>query len=257
MKIYNSKFKKLVVSGCSFTYNNHKNTHCIWSNALAEWAGMHITNLAVPGAGNAHIKNSIILHLEQTQPAVDDTLVLVMWSGPERIDWITDEQLSRFKDQYPFTHNYAAGNELVVGGGWWANKPKTNLDQVLINYSKYQSDSSLALQSWLYIQDLENYLKIKGYNYYFLSWFDYSESVDMRNRWIKFDYELNQMNLTLDKTNWIASTADRSLGEWAVNHPEYLAEDQFHMRWQGHEVWLKEVLIPELIKKNVLNENTA
>ena len=87
---YKSKFKYLVVSGCSFTHNNHQESHCVWANTLAVWTNMTINNLAIPGAGNTHIKNSVILHLEKNKPNPADTLVLVMWSGPERIDWITE-----------------------------------------------------------------------------------------------------------------------------------------------------------------------
>jgi hypothetical protein len=251
MKIYSSKYKHIVVSGCSFTHNNH-DTPCSWPNILASWAGTTIDNLALPAAGNTHIKNSTILHLEQTRPCVDDTIVLIMWSGPEKIDWITDKNLSNFKNSYPFNYTYIQNNESVLGRNWWLNKKNCHVDDTINEYSKYQSNSSLSLNSWIQIQDLENYLKIKGYQYYFMSWFNYNDPVDNVNRWIDFDLELQKMNLLLDKNNWLANNnIQDSLGRWAQNHPEFLI-DKIHMDWPGHESWLKEVLIPELIDKNIL-----
>lgn len=247
-----SKFRHLVVSGCSFTHNNY-DTPCSWANTLAVWSGMTIDNLAIPGAGNTHIKNSTILHLEKTQSSPDDTLILIMWSGPERIDWITDRQQSNFKSMYPFEYFYTPENELTLGGSWWSNDAKTHLTQTIVEYSKYQSNSSLALNSWLQIQDLENYLKLHNYNYYFMSWFNYSDPVDFKNRWIEFAAELTNLGLTLDKTRWINSDVENSLGRWAQNHPEFLIADKFHMGWQGHEQWLRKILVPELINKNILS----
>lgn len=250
--IYQSKFTDLIVSGCSFTHNNHE-SHCTWGNTLAYWANMNITNLAVPGAGNAHIKNSIILHLEKHKPPTDSTLVIVIWSGPERIDWITDKHSSNFSNQHPFSYQYTDTNELVLSGSWWAKKIKTHLNKTLVDYSKYQSNSSLALQSWIYMQDLENYLKAHNYQYYFTSWFGYNGPVDQTNRWIDYDYELQKLGLERNQTHWLINQPENCLGNWSLVHPEFLWDDNFHVTWQGHEAWLTEILIPELIKKNVLD----
>jgi len=251
-----SKYKHLVVSGCSFTHNNHE-THCIWSNTLAKWSNMSVDNLAIPGAGNTHIKNSIVLHLEKNRPDPESTLVLVMWSGPERIDWITDQTSSQFARLYPFSYNYSKHNELTLGGNWWSSDPKDHLRRTLIEYSKYQSNSSLALNSWIQIQDLENYLIVNGYDYYFMSWFNYGDPVCNQNRWIEFNSELDSMGLKLNTARWLVRDIESSLGHWTKDRPEYLLEDGLHAGWSGHEAWLQEVLIPELIEKNILNEYTS
>lgn len=77
--------KQLVVSGCSFTANNHA-TSCAWANFLADACGADCVNLARDGAGNEHIARSVILYLEQHRPDPAHTLVLVMWSGVDRLD---------------------------------------------------------------------------------------------------------------------------------------------------------------------------
>lgn len=249
---FQTRFKQLLVSGCSFTHNNHPTTHCSWPNAMAHWGNMNITNLAIPGAGNAHVKNSILLHLEQVEIDIESTLIIVMWTGPERIDWITDQSSSNFSANYPFNYNYTNSNELVLGGNWWSNKANTHLTRTLVEYSKYQSNSSLALQSWIHMQDLENYLVVHGYNYYFTSWFDYSSTVDQSNRWIDFDKELNQLGLKRNLNKWITNQPEQHLGNWAVAHPEYLLEDRLHVSWQGHEAWLREILLPNLVQQKCI-----
>ena len=91
MKI-NSRYKHLVVSGCSFTYEPMNEWYPFaWPSLLAEFTGMTIDNLAIPGAGNDHISKSLILFLEKKNYNPKDTLVLVMWSGITRIDWICDK----------------------------------------------------------------------------------------------------------------------------------------------------------------------
>ena len=90
-QIVNSKFKKLVVSGCSFTHNNHHDK-CAWANLLADWSGMTIVNLATPGAGNEHIANSLILYLEKNKLDPSNTLVMAMWSGIDRNDLIVSRK---------------------------------------------------------------------------------------------------------------------------------------------------------------------
>jgi hypothetical protein len=228
----------------------------VWANTLATWSGMTINNLAIPGAGNTHIKNSVILHLEKTRPDPKTTLIMVMWTGPERVDWITDQRASNFKNIYPFEYSYTEHNELTLGGSWWANTKTDHLNEIIRNYSKYQSNSSLSLSNWLQIQDLKNYLKLHNYNYCFTSWFNYSDPVDNKNRWIEFDAELDKLGLSIDKTQWLANHITDSLGRWTANRPEYLLEDKLHAGWQGHEAWLRSVLVPELIEKNILNEST-
>ena len=235
-----------------FSHNNHPATHCTWGNTLAHWSGMNIVNLAIPGAGNAHIKNSILLYLETHKMDIESTLIITMWSGPERIDWITDIDNSNFAKQYPFSYQYTDHNELVVGGSYWGTTQTTNISRAIIEYSKYQSDSSLALQSWINMQDLNNYLKIHGYHYYFTSWFGYSSPVDYSNRWIEFDTELKKLGLKRNPARWIVDH-DQCLGNWTSTRPEYLLDDNLHPTWQGHEAWLSEILIPKLVQQNCIH----
>jgi hypothetical protein len=181
-------------------------------------------------------------------------LVIAMWSGINRIDWITDSKNSNFANEYSFKYQYDDYNELVVGGAWWNAKNPTPLIKTLIEYSKYQSTYSLTLHSWLSMQNLSNYLKVNKYIYCYTSFLKYKKHSFPSPHFADFDAELAKLNLSLDKEQWLPLSDDDHYGDWARKH-KYLEDDYFHPKFpEATEGWLKEILIPELIKKNILYE---
>ena len=249
-----SKFKHLVVSGCSFTHQPATAPGAFsWANLLANWTGMEIHNLAIPGAGNEHISKSAMLYLEKNKLPAEDTLVIIMWSGINRIDWITDASLSNFSTEYSFSYQYDDYNELTLGGAWWNAKRPTPLIKTLIEYSKYQSIHSLTLQSWLAMQNLTNYLKVNKFTHYHTSFLSYQRIV-LAEDYVDFDKELTKLNLSLDKKHWLPMAAEDHYGDWSRQR-KYLQPDGFHPRFpEATEGWLKEILIPQLINKDILYE---
>jgi hypothetical protein len=249
-----SKFKHLVVSGCSFTHQPEPTPGPFsWANLLAEWTGMQIHNLAIPGAGNDHISKSIILYLEKNKLPAEDTVVIVMWSGINRIDWVTDAENSNFSNEYGFNYQYDNHNELTLGGAWWNKKNPTPLMKALIEYSKYQSIHSLSLNSWLAMQNLSNYLKVNKYTYCYTSFLNY-RCIGQAADYVDFNTELKKLNLSLDKEPWLPLDDDDYYGDWARKR-NYLQPDNFHPKFpEANEGWTQEILIPELIKKNILYE---
>jgi hypothetical protein len=249
-----SKFKHLVVSGCSFTHQTNRIPgHFSWANLLANWTGMQIHNLAISGVGNDHISRSIILYLEKNKLPPEDTLVIVMWSGINRIDWITDAKDSKFSKEYSFNYQYDDYNELVTGGAWWNTTMPTPLMKAIIDYSKYQSIHSLTLHSWLAMQNLSNYLKVNQYTHCYTSYLNY-KSIGRAADYVDFDTELKKLNLYLDKESWLPLDDNEYYGDWARKR-KYLEGDSFHPKFpEATEGWLQEILIPELIKKNILYE---
>jgi|688.fasta_scaffold00324_28 hypothetical protein len=255
MNMFGSSYKNLLVSGCSFTHNNY-HTPVSWANNLAHWAGLNIHNLAIPGAGNTHIKNSIILWLEQHKPNPKDLLIMVMWSGIERVDWITDPTLSNFKKAYQFTYDYSDCTELVVGGNWWANRQVSLVEQALKEYTKFQNNQSLALTSWLAMTQLTDYLRQRDYTFYYTAYQNLWCEGDKTNQWINYGIELEKLNLILDNAPWLFFDHKHFLGTWVKTH-NHLWEDNLHPSHIGHELWCQEVLIPLLIEKKALYELTT
>jgi hypothetical protein len=239
-----SKFKNLIVSGCSFTYNEH-HTHIAWGNILAAWAGMNITNLAVNGAGNQHIANSIILYLEKNKPSPDDTLIMVMWSGLERVDWITDRSVTKDSDFTNHTYHYDEFNELTI-----KRIKHSHIASTFSNFLKYQSQQSLTLASWLAMMSLTTYLKNNNYKFYYTSYYDIFDTA-------RGDYEniLATLDLTLDKTDWINLISNEYLGNFVIEK-NLTAHDGWHPTIIGQEVWTEEILVPKLINIGLISEST-
>ena len=247
-----AKYQNLLVSGCSFTYNKDTGGPYAWPNVLASWYDLTLHNLAIPGAGNTHISHSVQFYLEQHRELTpDNTLILVMWSGPGRIDWMTDKSLSNFCDIYPATHEYVPGCELVCGGHWWNIKRPTHLFQTLIEYSKYQSESSFAAHTWMAMNSLSNYLTVRNFDYYYTSFLDLSKPVMHDAQRSDLFTDLSQLKLDFDFSRWISNERDEYLGEFARKR-KLLNDDKFHPSMEGHELWLTDVLIPKLQNKNIL-----
>ena len=87
--VHDFGIKNLIVSGCSFTYNSLDTTSLTWPYFLRDLGGFdQVLDTSLPGAGNSHISNSLIWALEMDQPDPATSLVIVMWSGHDRDDYI-------------------------------------------------------------------------------------------------------------------------------------------------------------------------
>ena len=249
-----SRFKHLVVSGCSFTHEpvNDWNPFS-WANTFGAQTDMEVHNLAIPGAGNDHISKSIILYLEKNKFDPANTLVLAMWSGVGRIDWITDKSLSHFGNEYPFTYNYDDNNEIALGGNWWNQRKPSQLIQTFIDYSKYQSDSTFALHSWLAMKNLSNYLTVNTFEYYFTSFVNYNNNnIKGDALVVNFFKELEKINLSIDQSHWLKLADKDYYGDWAKEH-DFLDNDDFHPKYpQATEGWVNEILIPLMKNEGIL-----
>ena len=237
VKIINSKFKKLIVSGCSFTHNRLGPSHA-WANLLADWAGMEIVNLASPGAGNGHIANSLVLYLEKNTPDPLTTLVMAMWSGLNRFDLIVDN--NKCGETWALDYYYDQFNRHTVAH-------HTQLNQQINNI---KSNKTMTLEGWLNFNMLTNYLNLKNYNYRYTTFTDILNKGNQSGN-VNFLKELATLKLTLDCKNWILINNLDPLGEFALYHNEEIPNDG-HPTLNGHERWVKEKLIPKLIDENIL-----
>jgi hypothetical protein len=224
-----------------------------WPNMLAKWCGLDIHNLAVPGAGNDHTARSLILYLEKNNLPPDETLVLPMWSGAGRIDWITDRSLSKFSTQYPFEYKYDDSNELTLGGHWWNISHPTHLLRTLQGYSKYQSDASFALTTWLAMENVKNYLLSNRYTFYFTSFFSLDSPILLDAHALNFVDQLKQIQLTLDMKHWLPIANEDHYGNWC-NRMGMVDTDGFHPGKNANLEWPQQVLVPCLKQLGIINE---
>jgi len=241
---YKSKYSNLVVSGCSFTINESANSHVAWANCFAVWAGMSISNLAVCGAGNQHIANSIILHLEKNRPDPANTLVLPMWSGVARVDWITDRSMLKDNRDWRYQYRYDQYNDLTTNMQTADSRLKSAFEQQGV----YQGQESQALNTWLAITALTNYLEQHGYTYYYTAYQDiFSSKRD------NLSAMLFKIDLKLDSDKWITTQHEEFFGEFAEAR-KLVNSDGWHPSTEGHELWVNEILEPKLINKGIIHD---
>jgi len=252
---FRTRFRHLVTSGCSFTSNLTvpDGGPFAWPNMLAMWCGLEIHNLAVPGAGNDHTARSLILYLEKNNLDPSETLVLPMWSGAGRIDWITDQSLSKFGTQYPFEYKYDDVNELTLGGHWWNIKRPTHLTKTLQEYSKYQSDASFALTTWLAMESVKNYLLSNKYTFYFTSFFSLDVPVSSDAYTLRLTEELKKIQLTLDMKYWLPLADKDYYGNWC-SRMGMITDDGFHPGKNANLAWPGQILVPCLTKLGIIDE---
>lgn len=240
-----SRYSTLIVSGCSFTANNHESS-CCWANVLAERTGMNIVNLAVDAAGNKHIADSLILYLTKHSPDPATVLIMPMWSSIARTDFITASACHSIEPQPVKPFYYDANNQLYS----ICENSETNYHGAWARtYKSRQNDSSLSLQSWLEINKLTNYLCCNHYDYRYLAFNDilYGNGISPLN----FVNELKNIDLELDLSKWLLTGTKEPLGEFALYH-NLLCSDGIHPSLQGHEQWLEQKLMPALIEHNIL-----
>ena len=201
-----SRFSNLVVSGCSFTTNEHvpDGSNWNWANILAKDTGMDIHNLATAGAGNTHIANSIILYLAQhPELTPENTLVMAMWSGAGRIDLLTSTEFKPL-NKVAAACVYNSKVACLPGGNWWNVRIPSLEANTVKNLARMSSSYSFALASWLEIQKLENFLKCKEFTYRFTSFLNYDINLIKGDALaVPFEKCLQTLGLSLDKTHWL------------------------------------------------------
>ena len=149
----------ILISGCSFTQwpSYPGGPNICWPNYLTDH---EITNRAEAAAGNQYICDSVIRSVLEQKPE----MVLVMWSGVTRLDYLTsveDPAWSELFDNYGF-YRRIPGNKLgyiFSGGqlGTWFKNPVAH--RMFYEMYKVSSELSLATINLQEIVKLQNFLK--------------------------------------------------------------------------------------------------
>jgi hypothetical protein len=238
--VHNFGLENLIVSGCSFTYNNHETAAVNWPYYLRDLGGFEqVLDCSLPGAGNSHISNSLIWGLEIDQPDPDNSLIAVMWSGNDRDDYICPaSNIRRFPYQFNYTDNVRSG---ITGGN-----SVSSIGNTLSNFKEFSMTKTLesrAIENYLHIAKTYQYLKAHGYKFIFLNFCN--ASIPSRSQ--HFDihpYLPKSAQHTLNKM--FAPTID--LHHYALKN-DLLSQDDFHPNPDGQLGWTKQMLIPYLISQ--------
>lgn len=234
-------YDNLVVSGCSFTYNNSSEHACTWPYYLKDLGKFKaVYDCSLPGAGNYHISHSLkwALTLENLDPT--KTLVVVMWSGNDRDDLICGAD---FLNSYPTKHLYQTDVASAVTGGS-AEKSIGNVDDVFGNIKRIKTRKSRSIENYLYIDSLKTWLDQNNYSSVFLDYLDRNLPNLTRDFDIR-DYLPNECLSRLDEI--IIECED--IYSFALKND--LLWDDFHPTPDGHLEWTKQYLVPLLQKLNI------
>jgi hypothetical protein len=246
---HSTKFKKILVSGCSFTWNNSEKHICTWPYFAASLMQIDTANVydcSQGASGTAHSLWSIINEIE-TNPevSVDDTLVMVMWSGLTTTDVIGNaddsDQWHLERQAYHYNKDYGSialhNNRFATD----AIRSHANLSKLNLAYKRAVGEDAQVYQSCLNIIALDNYLSNKGYKNCMLTWHD-----------PQYALELVDSALAEKVSNLIVNNIE-SLGSWARRN-NMLAEDQLHPGVQAHKEWTSQVLMPLLYEKKLIDK---
>ena len=226
-------YNDLIVSGCSFTHNNSEEHSCTWPYYLRDIGGFdQVYDCSMPGAGNNHIANSLQWCIENDCPDPKNSLVVVMWSGNDRDDYVMPS--SNDNKTYPFHFNYSKDVVSGITGGS-AKWNEGNLKE----YSVPKSKESRAIENYLLINSMYHYLKSKGFTFVFLNFLHGPSRTN--------NFDLTTYLPTNPKRTFIEMfTRITDLHEWAIRNG-FLDTDDLHPTVDGHLDWTRKVLHPYLV----------
>jgi len=232
-------YKNLLISGCSFTYNNSENSAVTWPYYLKDLAGIdQVYDCSLPGAGNYHICHSTIWTLETTNLNPADTLVIVMWSSHNRDDAIISaSSVNGFPMTFSYTNSVVSG----ISGGNHPDSKGNSQTRSIKNMDQIKSIESRTVENYLYVSMLYHYLRQKQYKFLFLDYLDRS----IPNR--EYDFEIRDYlsnDLELKYNSMIEYTVE-NLYRFAIKN-DLLDTDDFHPSPNGHLSWTKQHLLPFL-----------
>ena len=245
-------YKKLVVSGCSFTVGDS------WAHWLAKQYNLELINLSYPGAGNKHISDSLILYLEGNKININEVLIGVMWSGIARHHWtisLDDPKYTKYhrhhydKDVFlTFPHEILSDNNLTK------DMVIHDPDLAMLELAYYRGINARKLDGLLSMIHLNSYLNSNKYAFFQTHFFDPDGDERQGGHMVGTRYTDACDKFSIDRPSigMLDLTPSQYLGNWAVAHDHTVLPNDYHPTTQGHKLWTDTVLIPQLIQQKLL-----
>lgn len=241
---------KILVSGCSFTHwpaEPNSPVNICWPAPLKNLdPAYEITNLAEPGAGNQYIANSVVNALALKPNYYD--LVLVMWSGLSRLDFLTDLTNTAWHelfDSYGFYRRVEqCPNQLgylFSGGriGPWFTNPATR--PLYSQMYKISDDLSLGYTNLIEMVKTQEFLRAQKVPYKFMSYVNYwrtGTGLSPNGDFGVYNHpELRPLVNMIDFSQWIFKDSQKTcIYEMACEVEDYHG-DRFHPGTATHKQW--------------------
>jgi hypothetical protein len=196
-----------------------------------------VYDTSLPGCGNYHIASSLQLALELEPLDPKESLVIVMWSGNDRDDYLCPD--SNDNGEYPCEFRYSKNVITGITGG---SNPISigNTKQGLRALADTKTLESRAYENYLLTIGLKNYLENNEYGYIFLDYIDRS----LPSRTWDFPIEKHLPKSLAEKYK-NSKTNIVSPNTFALKN-DLCHLDDFHPSPNGHLAWTRQVLIPHL-----------
>jgi hypothetical protein len=255
-------YKKLIVSGCSFTVNDTAGPgatgRCSWAQFLAEKYNLELVNLAVAGAGNKHIADSLIVYLEQNSCDITEVLIGAMWSGIERHHWTISLPKSKYTryHKYEYTDNIflTFPQEILGDNNLTRDMILHDPDLSILELAYFRGLVARQLDGLLSMIHLTSYLTTKGYTFFQTHFFDPDGDKTQSGELVGSRYAdaCDNFGIARPETGMVNFAPDQFLGNWAANQNLIWGGNDRHPTVHGHKLWTETVLIPQLIQQKLL-----
>lgn len=255
---HKSKFKNILVNGCSYTWNNAESYPITWPYYLRDLCNFEqVFDCSQGASGSNHIFTSTIYEIETNQDIhCDNTLVLIMWSGLTRVDLVVQKNVDLMvkkdadlvidstmnfwsKNRYCFSKDLVS-MPLLRSSKYSTSKDSLSLDTLRESYHKIIDNDAQIVVSAIKILALSNYLSNKGFDFVFLDWENYSTNV-----------ELAKIHPNLSRAVRHKTSDIKSLGTYADENNLRIPGDG-HPQPDAHLYWTKQHLIPFMMNLGYL-----
>lgn len=236
---------KILISGCSFTqWPDHPGgPNICWPRYLKELCpNDEIRSVAEAAAGNQYIADSIVHEVLKNKPE----MVLVMWSGVSRLDYLTsleDSAWEQLFDSYGFYRRLPEGKlgYIFSGGqmGTWFKNPVAH--KMFNEMYKVSSKLSLAHINVMEMIKTQNFLEAQKIPYRFMSYVNYWNDGEHLSPNGDFGIinmpEIKHLINGIDFSKWIFSDTNKNgLYELAKDLKDFMP-DGFHPGARAQEQW--------------------
>lgn len=239
---HQSLFPTLLVSGCSYTYNNSDQHICAWPYYLRDLADIHtVLDASQPGSGVTHallasINEVIENHLDH------NILTIVMLSGLNRVDVITDND-SRdtsldFAKASPYHFDHGLVSSAIKHYRLHNNNTWNNLYEW---YHKLISLPAIVLQNTLLVIALHGFFQSRRMPLVLVNYEDQSNALNLLPNYLRHQFE-----------SIVAPIM--SLGELA-NRTSNGKLDDGHPTVDSSLSWTRQILLPYLKQQGYIVAN--
>ena len=238
--------KTLITAGCSFTKDHYQKT---WANFLSEKLDYDLINIGARGAGLDFISKRIIMALNDTDPA--DKLVAILLPSMDRFDCYVDSAHSIRQDLLDISS--------------WQNGKKSSfvtLDGELSDrhgycltggeprgikkywYKYYYSSTAAYINYWFNVINIQNFLVLKGFKYFFTSAYDIDSAIEQPVNQDGQEIEYHSMKKIVDFNQFVLYQENKGFLSFVSDHQYHIIKN--HPVENAHRAYVEEVIWPKL-----------